>query len=146
MNLPPLKPSDHPESRIMQWSKLEMEAIQDYARQAQREAVAAYKAELFQKYEADTERATEAEGDAFTHGYLCGESEAVAEAVPEMKEALCVAICSLFSTDPQDVTNTFTDAELEQVLDITEKLKPESVEGVYRKAWDFLAAAQEVKP
>lgn len=41
MNLPPLKPSDHPENRIMQWSKLEMDAIQDYARQAVREAVAA---------------------------------------------------------------------------------------------------------
>ena len=40
MNLPPLKPSDHPESRIMQWSKLEMKAIQDYARQAVREAIA----------------------------------------------------------------------------------------------------------
>lgn len=37
--LPPLKPSDHPEPRIMQWSKLEMEFIQDYARQAVREAV-----------------------------------------------------------------------------------------------------------
>lgn len=90
--LPPLPSAGHKQWRLpntrdayaVPWYSASQ--MEDYARQAVRE----YKAEIFKQYEANTEQATEAEGEAFTHGYLCAdfENKAVREAVPEVRKPI----------------------------------------------------------
>lgn len=93
--------------------------------QAQREAVAAYKADLFQKYESSTERATEAEGDAFTHGYLCGEREAI---VPESIKAAIKHAAAVLESEAGPLTREAT------------------AKGIRDTLREVLAAAPEVNP
>ena len=107
MNLPPLPEAERKELALPHtrdsYTKHWYSA--DQLRQAQREAVAAYKAELFQKYESSTERATEAEGDAFTHGYLCGEREAI---VPESIKAAIKHAAAVLESEAGPLTREAT--------------------------------------
>ena len=104
MNLPPL-PYLGPGVEIDGVRYFTTFEVLTFARQAQREAVAAYKAELFQKYESSTERATEAEGDAFTHGYLCGEREAI---VPESIKAAIKHAAAVLESEAGPLTREAT--------------------------------------
>ena len=119
MNLPPLpEPYDytHWEGRIKslmgqvgmpesQSLAIAFKQLVNEMMQAHRKAVAAYKAELFQKYESSTERATEAEGDAFTHGYLCGEREAI---VPESIKAAIKHAAAVLESEAGPLTREAT--------------------------------------
>lgn len=59
-----------------------------------------------------------------------------------VKVTAAVAITMLFDLHPDDVRRTFSTAELEQVVEVTEPLndKETQVEAVYRSAWDAAMA------
>jgi len=55
-----------------------------------------------------------------------------------LRDAVMVAITNLYATDPDDVLRVFSVRELQYVSAVSEHLRPEQVEDIYRKAFDVL--------
>jgi hypothetical protein len=58
----------------------------------------------------------------------------------ELKKVVAVAITQLYGTDKEDVLAEFSIGELQAISDISESMRKERVEHIYKAAWDFLAA------
>lgn len=55
-----------------------------------------------------------------------------------LREVVAVAITMLYDSHRDDVLSTFSDAELQTVLEATYHLRDTRVEHVYRKAFDMV--------
>jgi len=63
-----------------------------------------------------------------------------APAEPDMRAVVAVAVTMLYESHPDDVLRTFTIAELDEIVRITEAMGSEQVEAIYKRAWDALSA------
>jgi hypothetical protein len=57
-----------------------------------------------------------------------------------MRQVLSVSIAGLYEYYKDDVLRVFSVDDLQNVLDLSEPLRPQQVEDIYRRAWDMLAA------
>ena len=63
-----------------------------------------------------------------------------------MRQVLSVAIAGLYENYKDDVLRVFTLDELQAVVDLSESLRPQQVENIYKRAWDMLAEQPEQEP
>lgn len=62
-----------------------------------------------------------------------------------LKQVLSVAICGLYEHFKDDVLRVFTLDELQTVVDLSDPLRPQKVEDIYKRAWVMLAAAHQAQ-
>lgn len=58
-----------------------------------------------------------------------------------LRQVIAVAIGGLYEHYKDDVLQVFTLDELQAVVDLSESLRPQQVENIYKRAWDMLAAS-----
>jgi len=68
------------------------------------------------------------------------EQEPVAN-VKFMRQVLSVAIAVLYEHYKDDVLRVFTLDDLQTVIDLSDSLRPQQVEDIYKRAWDILEVA-----
>jgi hypothetical protein len=68
------------------------------------------------------------------------EQEPVAN-VQFMRQVLSVAIAVLYEHYKDDVLRVFTLDDLQTVIDLSDSLRPQQVEDIYKRAWDILEVA-----
>jgi len=59
-----------------------------------------------------------------------------------LKQVVAVAIAGLFEHYKDDVLRVFTLDELQAVVDLSDALRPQQVEDIYKRAWEMLTTPQ----
>lgn len=56
------------------------------------------------------------------------------EKIKILRQAVMVGVAQLYATDREDVVKTFSLEELQDIVDVTEPLRPRQVEDIYKEA------------